>query len=214
MNRFYRKSLLDEISNKHRSLNEIRKQYKIAVDDLNGRLTYFKQYALKIAINRAVHKNENIIMKRHLKKFNALLHERNKRDGLTSNPNRIITNLSSHILSNDEYNVLQYGLKHGISTSPKSSTVLAYSEDIWDQIRRSNIHSNSEYTKMKIKNALRSFAFNLIDIDDKNIFKDATKLKIIKNLRKTLVIMKPGKGNGIFLLNKDDYTRSMEHLFW
>ena len=86
-------------------------------------------------------------MKRHLKKFNALLHERKKRDGLTSNPNRIITNLSSHILSNDEYNVLQYGLKHGISTSPKSSTVLAYSEDIWDQIRRSNIHSNSEYTK-------------------------------------------------------------------
>ena len=118
-NRFYRKILLDEISNKHRSLNEIRKQYQIAVDDLNGRLTYFKQYALKIAINRAVHKNENIIMKRHLKKFNALLHEQNKRDGLTSNPNRIITNLSSHILSNDEHNVLKYGLKHGISTSPK-----------------------------------------------------------------------------------------------
>ena len=55
-NRFYRKILLDEISNKHRSLNEIRKQYQIAADDLNGRLTYFKQYALKIAINRAVHK--------------------------------------------------------------------------------------------------------------------------------------------------------------
>ena len=66
---------------------------------------------------------------------------------------------------------------------------------------------------MKIKNALRSLAFNLIDIDDKNIFKDATKLKIIKNLRKTLVIMKPDKANGIVLLNKDDYTRSMEHLF-
>ena len=97
MNRFYPKILLDEISNKHRSLNEIRKQYQIAVDDLNGRLTYFKQYALKIAINRAVRTNENIIMKRHLKKFNALLHERNKQDGLTSNRNRIITNLSRHI---------------------------------------------------------------------------------------------------------------------
>ena len=57
---------------------------------------------------------------------------------------------------------------------------------------------------MKIKNALRSFAFNLIDTDDKNIFKDATKLKIIKNLRKTLVIMKPDKGNGIVSLNKND----------
>ena len=154
MNRFYRKILLNEISSKHRPLNEIRKQYQIAVDDLNGRLTYFKQYALKIAINRAVRTNENITMKRHLKKFNALLYERNERDGLTPNRNRIITNMSSHILSNDEYNILQYGLKHGISTSPKSSTVLAYSEDIWDQIRRSNIHYNSEYAKMKIKNAL------------------------------------------------------------
>ena len=37
---------------------------------------------------------------------------------------------------------------------------------------------------MKIKNALQSFAFSLIDIDDRNIFKDATKLKIIKNLQK------------------------------
>ena len=65
---------------------------------------------------------------------------------------------------------------------------------------------------MKIKNALRSYALNLIDIDDKNIFKDANKIKIIKHLRKTLVIMKPDKGNGIVLLNKEDYTNSMENL--
>ena len=66
---------------------------------------------------------------------------------------------------------------------------------------------------MKIKNAIRSYAFNLIDIDDKNIFKDANKIKIIRHLRKTLVIMKPDKGNGIVLLNKEDYTNSMESLF-
>ena len=66
---------------------------------------------------------------------------------------------------------------------------------------------------MKIKNALRSYTFNLIDIDEKNIFKDASKVKIIKHLGKTLVIMKPDKGNGIVLLNKEDYTNSMENLF-
>ena len=66
---------------------------------------------------------------------------------------------------------------------------------------------------MKIKNALRSYGFNLTDIDDKNIFKDASKIKLIKHLRKTLVIMKPDKGNGIVLLNKEDYANSTENLF-
>ena len=108
---------------------------------------------------------------------------------------------------------MKYGLKYGISFTPKSSTVFAYSDDLWDQIRKSDIYYNSAYAKMKIKNAIRSYAFNLIDIDDKNIFKDANKIKIIKHLRKTLVIMKPDKGNCIVLLNKEDYTYSMENLF-
>ena len=60
---------------------------------------------------------------------------------------------------------------------------------------------------------IRSYAFNLIDIDDKNIVNDANKIKIIKYVGKTLVIMKLDKGIGIVLLNKEDYTNSMENLF-
>ena len=78
-----------------------------------------------------------------------------------------------------------------------------------DQIRNSDIYYNNQYAKMKI---IRSYAFNLIDIDDKNIFNDANKIKIITRIRETL-IMKPDKGNGIVLLNKEDYTNSMENLF-
>ena len=51
-------------------------QYQNGMDDLNANLTFFKEHVLKIAINRAVYKKENIIKKRHLKKFNALLHEK------------------------------------------------------------------------------------------------------------------------------------------
>ena len=79
-----------------------------------------------------------------------------------------------------------------------------------DQIRKSDIYYNNQYAKMKI---IRSYAFNLIDIGDKNIFNDANKIKITKHVRKTLVIMKLDKGNGIVLLNKEDYTNSMENLF-
>ena len=82
-----------------------------------------KQDMLKIAINRAVYKKENTIKKRHFKKFNEFLHERNQIDGIASNPNNI-TILSNHTLSNNKYNVLKYSLEYGISVSPKSSTFL------------------------------------------------------------------------------------------
>ena len=49
--------------------------------------------------------------------------------------------------------------------------------------------------------------------DDKNIFKDTNKVKIIKQASKTFFIMKPDKGNGIVLSNKENYTNSMENLF-
>ena len=69
------------------------------------------------------------------------------------------------------------------------------------------------YSKAKIKNALRGFAFNLINIDDTRIFRDSNKVKIIQQLRKNVAILKPDKGNGIVLLDIKDYSNSVEHLF-
>ena len=56
-------------------------------------------------------------------------------------------------------------------------------------------------------------AFSLIDLGEKQNFKDKKKLDIIKNLRKELVILKPDKGNGIVLLNANDYYNGVEKLF-
>ena len=56
-------------------------------------------------------------------------------------------------------------------------------------------------------------AFSLIDLGEKQNFKDKKRLDIIKNLRKELVILKPDKGNGIVLLNANDYYNGVEKLF-
>ena len=53
-------------------------------------------------------------------------------------------------------------------------------------------------------------AFSLIDLENKQIFKDKKKSDIIKKLRKELVIPKPDKGNGIVLLNANDYYNGVE----
>ena len=64
-----------------------------------------------------------------------------------------------------------------------------------------------------VKYALRSFAYNFIEIEDKQLHKGCKKVKIMKKLRNRFVILKPDKGQGVVLLKKDDYVRSMENLF-
>ena len=125
----------------------------------------------------------------------------------------MVTNLSSHVLSNVEYSISKFGLKYGLATRPNESNILAYSEDIWEQIDKSNICRNDLYSKSKIKNALRWLAFNLINFEDVRIFKDSKKIKIIQRLRQNVAILKPDKGNGVVLLDNQDYVNSTEQLF-
>ena len=121
--------------------------------------------------------------------------------------------MSSHDLSNEEISILKFGLKHGLATRLNESNILSYVEGICKQMQKANICRNEIYTKAKIKNALRGFAFNLINIDDTRIFRDFNKVKIIEQLRKNVANLKPDKGNGIILLDIKDYSSSVEHLF-
>ena len=69
------------------------------------------------------------------------------------------------------------------------------------------------YSKAKIKNALRGFAFNLINIDETRIFRDSNKVRITQQIRKNATIMKPDKGNGTVLLDIKGYFDYVEHLY-
>jgi len=53
----------------------------------------------------------------------------------------------------------------------------------------------------------------LIDLDNRQIFKDKSKLKIINQLRKETAILKPDKGNGIVVIDITDYYESLNTLF-
>ena len=100
------------------------------MNDLLSSTTLFKGYVLKISMNCSVLKEEKKIIKRHQKKLDTLLEERDETRGISTNPNTIITNLSSHVLTKGEYDILQYGLKHRLATHPKENDILAYAEDI------------------------------------------------------------------------------------
>ena len=55
-------------------------------------------------------------------------------------------------------------------------------------------------------------AFNLINIDDHQIYKDQKKIKKIRNLREKVVLLYPDKVNGVVIIDKSDYVQTMEHL--
>ena len=95
----------------------------------------------------------------------------------------------------------------------KESDILASAESVWDQISRNNFCKESHYHVERAKNSLRAIAFNLIDFDNNQVYKDKKKLEIIKNIRKELVILKPDKEDGVVLLRTIDYYNVVENLF-
>ena len=90
--------------------------------------------------------------------------------------------MTSRILSNEEWQILRYGLNHVIATNLKESDMLASAESVRDQISRNNICKESHYHVERAKNSLQALAFNLIDFDNNQVYKDKKKLEIIKNL--------------------------------
>ena len=84
------------------------------------------------------------------------------------------------MLTEGEYDILQYRLKHGHVTRPEENDVLAYVDLIWKEIDKANICNKNIHSNSKIKNALRGLAFNLINTEDSRI-KTQIKSKLLIN---------------------------------
>ena len=91
--------------------------------------------------------------------------------------------------------------------------VLPSIESIWDQLIRNKLLKSDYHSLNRAKNCLRALAFNLIDLDNHQVFKDKKKLRIIRELRKDTVILKPDKGSGVVVIDITDYFSTLENLF-
>ena len=84
---------------------------------------------------------------------------------------------------------------------------------VWRQISRLDIFKQGRYVQDKIKNSLRSFTYNYIDLDLKEFRLGRKKIDILNKLTERFAILKPDKGNGIVLLNRYDYVTSVKSIF-
>ena len=110
-------------------------------------------------------------------KFNKIIEADGIAKGIHPNANITITNLSNRVLSDDEYEVLRYGLKHGVAAKPKENNVFKFAENIFDQINQKGLCKDNLNSVQRLKNTLRSFSFNVLDSDDKWVYRDSKKLK-------------------------------------
>ena len=132
---------------------------------------------------------------------------------IKENQNKIITNLTNIDLSNDEISVLELGLKHGLLTRPKELKMIAIVENVREQIQNQGVLKNNHISKVRAIAALKSFTYNYLDLDVKQLISGSKNIKTLRKIKDKCLIRKPDKGQGIVLVNRDDYNDSLENLF-
>ena len=90
--------------------------------------------------------------------------EKRIQEGMHSNPNNLITNLTNVTLLNNKIKILKYGLKHGIAIGPKESEMIVIMKDIYEQILRHNAIKDSYISHERLKTTPKAFTFNCIYI--------------------------------------------------
>ena len=208
----YRRILFDEIRHKIDLVERLKNETTVAEGYLS-QIPRMKKMIIKHAIRNYVKREEKKIHDRLEKKFQNLLAEKQMKNGIQPNPNKLVLNLTGVELTNEQYSALQFGLKHGIATRPRESDLIASAESVWEQLTRNNLLKSNFLSIERARNALRAFTFNILDFDDKRVAQDNKRIKIIKHLQSSSVILKPDKGEGVVLISKQDYTQAMDSLF-
>ena len=211
--RYYSRYLNDAIKEKKDRKRELELELIGKLDILKNSTTWMKMHIIKYSIHQSSSMKLQKAREIHDKKFDRLLFDKRIREGICSNPNTLITNLTSFDLTDEEVEILKYGLKHGIAIRPKEPEMFAIAEDIWNQISTKNAYKDNFSSPQRIMTLLRGFTFNYLSIDDKQYSIDKKRLDTLKKLKLKCVILKPDKSHGIVLLSKESYSSSLNRVF-
>ena len=165
------------------------------------------------SINRLLPLEKKKINHRHERNLRVLLEIKRTSEGSMDNPNETIVNFTNHILSPGELDVLKFGLRYGLTTRPNKFQIIAVVEDVWSQVSRLNAFKDGKRVQDKMKNSLRSFIYNYIDLDLKEFKLGRKKIDILNTLTDKFAILKPDKRNDIVLINRQDCVISVKSLF-
>ena len=122
--------------------------------------------------------------------------------------NEVIKNLSSYVLSQQEEDIMKYGLKHGIPPARVAKSDIFETFELLSAFLTTNLKEsqfrNPLYTELS--QIAQSYASSY-----KPTKNTLAKHGILKKLRKNkdIIILRPDKGNGIVILNRVDYDNKI-----
>ena len=122
-------------------------------------------------------------------------------------------NLAGQPLDDDQIDVLKLGLRYGLATRPNHLEIMSFAEDVWNQVSRLDMFKEGRHVQDKVKNSLRCFAYNYIDLDLEECSLDRRRIRILRNLNANFAIHKPDKGKCIVLMKRSGYVTSVRSLF-
>ena len=124
----------------------------------------------------------------------------------------MISNLERFELRDDEAEVLNFCLKRGVKTQRirnGSSNGITFG----NKLATITFLKENRMAKQRVQTALRAFTYNYLGLESKDYHLERKQMNIVQNLTEKFMILEPDKGQGIVLVNKDDYIRNIECLF-
>ncbi len=204
-----RKFLLVEIKSKRSSIRVLENQLLCVSNQLRDSISGldFIHTASKFAstIHKLIHRQQQI---QH-RKFNRLLKEK---AGTANDPEKVIHNLSSHVLTLTQKKVLTKGLN--FSLAPRKlhyADYLTPFEMFYRSISSLPIYQGDhELIKTKVKEIALSSLYTYNSSAPPSSLSVAEHKALLELASvKDLIIHKADKGNSVVLLDKNDYVRKM-----
>ena len=165
----------------------------------------FDWYVIRRCVNKNVMHSSDRTVKQHNKKLRNLT----RNHELPFNADQTIRNLSSHVLSTDEKDILKNGLKFGLPPPRKVAVMdVAASFESVTNFLISNLKEGANENEVKAE--LSSLAHNFCSSYEPSRLA-LKKHAVLKRLRrnKNIVICKPDKGNSVVILDRSDYDRRL-----
>ena len=186
-----------------------RKQY-----NLSNNISYLDWICLKCYVDKSIEKHKIQIQAIHKKKLSNL-------GANTSiaplDPNKVIFNLSSRILTTKEKNLLAYGLNFNLPIFKLDFFSFFLSFERLNRILKDKpIYNSHQYPSLK--SILHNLAYKTFyNFKPHKMFSPIFSKNDIKTLKtlsrdKTLVICRPDKGRGVVLMDRLEYVNKMNSI--
>ena len=180
------------------------RELELKVNDIRSKCNGIQWYLLYKAIQQNVKKNENKYIEIHDKKLTNLTKGKN----IPFKHQDVIKNLSSYQFADDELELLKNGLSFSLPPNYIRKT------DVFTQFEMISRFMCNELTDDKLAPRLKSELSHLANCyvykytPSKSILKKHGILKKLRN-NKDIVIMRPDKGNGVVVMDRIDYDKSL-----